>query len=178
MRLTDDEISCIATWEEIQAGFGRDDPATSARIEAIVAQLNSSDHCRAKVLQQDGISNYFVICVIPSVHTWSHLEPCRKVDGLLINLSACAPVGVVGPGRFVIEGVGFERMDIDQVIDPSALNGTTAECVVETLRHHSYELLTKAEVEMLLPAGVVAWEYCYGKAPWNRRFHALFADTD
>src|SRR5262249_55973502 len=95
MHLTNDEIRAIAEWQPIKAGFGRDNPQTAIRIRVIVDRINSSGDIGCEILEEDGLSNYFELFAFVVAAVSSECLS-RRVDGLLIYLSACGPVGVVG----------------------------------------------------------------------------------
>src|SRR5262245_62096902 len=95
MHLTRDEVIEIAAWGSTREGFGRDEPLTRTRIQAIADRINSLGDLGCERLTDDGISNYFVLFayVVAEVPSFAL---AHRVDGLLIYLSACAPVGVLG----------------------------------------------------------------------------------
>src|SRR5437764_6172426 len=109
MNVTREEIAAIAAWQSIQAGFGRDDAQTSIRIHEIIDRLNSSSDHGCEMLEDDGLSNYFVLFAFALADVPS-FALTRSVEGLLIYLSACAPVSVVGRSKKCV-GPGFSAHD-------------------------------------------------------------------
>jgi hypothetical protein len=179
MPLTNNEIKAIAEWQPIRLGFGREDAQTAIRIQGIVARLNSSGDLGCEMLEDDGLSNYFVLFAFVEADVPSNAI-ARSVEGLLIYLSACAPVGVVGRSRKCV-GEGFlshDPLQIDTIVAPDHPNGRLEEKTFEVIRSGGYELLSADEVSKPLPTGVKAYEYCFSPEPWDRVFHALFGNTD
>ena len=119
MTLTHNQIAAIAKWEPIQPGFGREDNRTGIRVQEIVDRINSSRVFGCELLENDGLSNYFALFAHPVSGVPSFaLE--RSVEGLLIYLSACAPVGVIGRASCIV-GAQFRAYDplaLDMLIDP------------------------------------------------------------
>lgn len=180
MPLTNDEIRTIAQWDPIRAGFGRDDPQTEIRIKAIVDRINSSGDLGCEILEYDGLSNYFVLFAF-AVADVSSNTPTRQVEGLLIYLSACGPVGVVGrSGKCVGPGCFWhDPLHLETLLSPDEANGRLEQTTIEEIRSCGYELLSVEEVSKPLPPAVEPYhEFCLGPEPWDRVFHALFGNTD
>jgi hypothetical protein len=95
MKLATEEIRKIAQWEAVGAGYGRENPETRIRVWSLADHLRSSVDFGCDVLEEDGLSNYFVLFtyVVADVPSFSF---AHSVNGLLIYLSACAPVAVAG----------------------------------------------------------------------------------
>ncbi len=179
MQLTNDEIEAIANWQPIMAGFGRDDAQTGVRVQAIVSRINLSSDFGCEMLADDGLSNYFALFAFASADVPS-FSLSRQVEGLLVYLSACGPVGVVGRSRKYIEpGLSsFEPLQIEALLPPDEPNGQLEELSFATIRLGGYELLSVEAVSKPLPPGVKPYEYCDSPEPWDRVFHALFGNTD
>ena len=179
MHLTDDEIRLIAEWEPIQEGFGRDDDRTGVRIRDIADQINSSGDFGCEILADDGLSNYFELFAF-NVADAPPQDGLRRVDGLLVYLSACAPVGVVGRSQKCIGAEFSSRgpLEIDKLIYPDHLCDPLEQKVFEAIRFGGYQLLSVEEISRPLPPGVEPYEYCFSSEPWDRVFHALFGNTD
>lgn len=179
MPLTDAEVAEIADWQSTHPGFGRDNAQTAVRVQEIADRLKSSGSLGCEIVKDDGLSNYFVLFAYIGAEAPSYpLE--RKVDGLLIYLSACAPVGVVGRSRKCV-GPGLSSHDplrIDTLLAPNRPSDHLEEEVFQAIRSSGYELLTPEEVSKPLPQGVKPFDYCHSPEPWDRVFHALFGDTD
>jgi hypothetical protein len=179
MPLTNDEIATIAEWEPIKAGFGRDEGQTARRIRAIVDQINSFSEFGCKMLEDDGLSNYFVVFAFVRAEV-RYDALSRNVEGLLVYLSSCGPVGVVGRSRHFV-GTDFLShgvLEMDTLISPDQAERRLEEVVFEAIRSGGYQLLSPAEVKQPLPPGVKPFEYCLSQEPWDRVFHALFGNTD
>ena len=92
-----------------------------------------------------------------------------------------APVGVFGGSTFS-EGEDYfacGNLGPDQVCDPASPSGWVAEVVVAAVHGISpYRLVGREVTDQPLPPGVEIYEYCLSTEPWDRVFHALFADTD
>jgi hypothetical protein len=179
MHITPDALAKIAHWQPAQEGFGRDDAQTPARIQAIANHLRESPSgFGCDILEEDGLSNYFVLFayVVADVPSFA-LE--RYVEGLLIYLSACAAVGVVGRSQHcVAPGLSaYSPLEIDDLLAPEHPAGRFEEITFAAIRSGGYELLSAEEVGQPLPSGVAPDEYCLGAKPWDRVFHALFANT-
>jgi hypothetical protein len=179
MPLTNDDITAIAEWQSIQEGFGREEAQTSIRIKAIVDRINLCGDHGCELLEDDGLSNYFTLFAFNVADVPSN-DPYRRVDGLLVYLSACGPIGVTGPCRKCV-GLGFSSHDplqIETLSSPDQPSGPLEEKVFEAIRLGGYELLSVAEVSKPLPHGVKPFDYCFSPEPWDRVFHALFGNSD
>lgn len=177
--LTDHEIGLIAGWDSIQEGFGRDDERTADRVRAISNRICSSGDCGCGLREDDGLSNYFVLFSY-RIADVPDFAPSRRVDGLLIYLSACGPIGVAGRSReFVGPGLfSHQHLDIPTLTSPETPSDRLEEVAYAAIRAEGYELLSSDEVSGSLPPGVQPFEYCYCAEPWDRVFHALFANFD
>jgi hypothetical protein len=179
MPLTDDEIVAIAKWQPIREGFGRDDSRTGMRIQGILDQINASGEFRCKLIADDGLSNYFALFAY-HVADQRAFSRAGQVDGLLVYLSACAPVGVVGCSQRISTRAltSHYPFEIDALISPDQFRSPREQNVLNAIRSGGYEVLSRDEVSKPLPPGVKPDEYCYSSEPWDRVFHALFATTD
>jgi hypothetical protein len=179
MHLTNDEIRLIAEWEPIQEGFGRDDDRTGIRIRDIAKRINSGDF-RCRILEEDGLSNYFVLLAFNIADAGWDEDLQWGADGLLVYLSACAPVGVVGRSHLCrgSNSASHGQLEIEKLISPDQLGDPLGQKVVEALYSGGYQLLSVEEVSRPLPPGVEPYEYCFSSEPWDRVFHALFGNTD
>lgn len=179
MPLSNDQLATIADWQATQAGFGRDAPQTAIRVRAIAARVAASDGFGCELVEEDGMSNYFVLFTyrVADVPTCA---AARKVDGLLIYLSACAPVGVVGRTRKFVcdEPTSAPILEMEMLLEPSAPACPLAEVTLEAIRAGGYQILTAEELSKPLPAGIKPLDYCLSREPWDRVLHALFSNTD
>lgn len=179
MPLTNDEIATIAEWQPIRVGFGRDDTQTAIRIKGIVDRINSSGDFGCEILEDDGLSNYFVLFAFAVADVPSNALS-RQVEGLLIYLSACGPVGVVGRARKCV-GPGCSLhapLRLEVLLSPEQPNGRLEQKSTEEIRSGGYELLSVDDISKPLPPGVKPYEYCFSSEPCDRVFHALFGNTD
>ena len=179
MSFSNDELSEIAEWQPIQAGFGRDDPQTEHRIRAVAARIGASDGFGCEIVERDGLSNYFVLFASRVADVPAYAA-ARKVDGLLIYLSACAPVGVVGRSRKFVadEPTSHQPLEIEMLLNPNAPSCPLDIVTLGAIRAGGYQLLTAEDVSKPLPAGIKPRDYCLISEPWDRIFHALFSNTD
>ncbi len=179
MLLTDAEIGTIAKWQPIREGFGRGDARTEARVRSIVEAVNGTDDFRCMLIADDGLSNYFTLFAY-HVAEQRAFSRAGQVDGLLVYLSACAPVGVVGCSQRISTRAltSHYPLEIDALISPDQFRSPLEQNVLNAIRSGGYEVLSRDEVSKPLPPGVKPDEYCYSSEPWDRVFHALFANTD
>lgn len=99
----------------------------------------------------------------------------------MVQLSLMAPVGVYGQSTFAVieRSVGWNNLGPEQVSDPDAPPDEIAAAIVAAIRELSpYRLVGREVTDQPLPIGVKIYEYCLCDEPWDRVFHALFADTD
>lgn len=178
MHLSNSELAKIAVWEPIREGFGRDTRQTKRRIQEIANQIRVIGETGCEILCDDSDSNFFSLFAdtVPEVSTFA--SACRLADrmpptgeGLLIYLSACGPVGIVGrsmassePGYWSCDG-----LTIDRLLDPEYPHGALEERTFKAIRAGGYELLSANEVARPLPPEITP--------PWDRTFDALFANT-
>jgi hypothetical protein len=179
MPLSDNDIRLISRWQPIRESFGRSDARTGARVRGIVDGINAAGDFRCKMLADDGVGNYFTLFAFNSSDA-RRLSLSKPVDGLLIYLSACAPVGVFGRSQRVEERLvcWHDPLELGSLISPEHLGDPLVEAVVNAIRRGGYEVLSPAEASRPLPAGIEPYEYCYSEEPWDRVFHALFANSD
>jgi hypothetical protein len=179
MPLTNDEIRAIAEWQPMKSGFGRDEHQTAVRIQGIADRISSFGDLACKILVDDGLSNYFVLFAFVAPAGTSDTRFCG-VEGLLIYLSSCGPVGVVGRSR-AYPGADYAvhvQLQIETLVSPDQPNGRLEELGFEAIRSAGYEILSVADVAKPLPDGIEPFDYCLCPKPWNRVFHALFGNTD
>lgn len=179
MSMTAEEIAKIAEWEPVHELLGRGQPLLLTHIQPIIDRITASRDLGCKILSDDGLSNYFTLFIflIADVPAFC-LE--YKVNGVLLYLSSCAPVGVFGRrSRCVAPRLtSYDALDIEDLIDPINPKGELEKRTVDAVRSGGYELLSAEEVGRPLPSGVKPFEYCLCHEPWDKVFHALFANTD
>jgi hypothetical protein len=180
MYLTDPQISAIAQWQPTELGFGREEPQTPLRVQQIVDQIKSSGLFGCDIVADDGLANYFVLFAYANANVDPSVAYAR-VEGILLYLSACGPVGVAGRSSRCV-GAGFEHvfdpLEIDTLIVPETSHGELERCTFEAVRRSGYNVLAREEASRRLPAGIEPYDYCPGPEPWDRVFHALFGETD
>ena len=70
-------------------------------------------------------------------------------------------------------------INFDGYASAGIANQWIAATVVAAVHDDSpYRLVAREVTDQPLPAGVEIYEYCLCAKPWDRVFHALFADTD
>jgi hypothetical protein len=184
MRFTDEELAKIATWNPIAPGFDRDDATIEAHIRPILDRLTADPRLKLNVMQDGGLANYFGFLVYEAAA--ARLLPdgwVRDVPCVVVKLSLMAPVGVFGQSSFS-ECVkpwifGCSNLGPEQVCDPAAPPDWISAAVVAATHEASpYQLVGREVTDQPLPSGVSVYEYCLCPEPWDRVFHALFADTD
>ncbi len=177
MNLSDHEIAQIAEWEPIRPGFGRGDAQTALRIQGILDEIKSSRDFGCDLLEDDGLSNYYMLFAFAQADVPQPF-PARQMKGLLVYLSACAPVCVVGR-KMLYRGYSVDsHLSIDSLISPDEADSQTEHRCFQAVRHGGYEVLSAEEVAKPLPPGVKPCEFFPGPEPWDRVFHALFSNGD
>jgi hypothetical protein len=178
MKLTDDEISAIASWKPIDDEFSS---IAKSAIASILYRIEASKTYTLRVFEDGGLSNYvaFLVCRTEEL---SHepRETYRKLQPLAVNLSLCAPVGVIGRihAYYGTEFCCIKYLNIDNLLDPSALTNDLERFVANVIAESPFTLMHPDDVRLPLPSGVVPYGYCLTPEPWNKHFHALFANTD
>ncbi|HEY8747995.1 MAG TPA: hypothetical protein VIM11_08475 [Tepidisphaeraceae bacterium] len=184
MRFSYEELSKIADWAAVAPGFGRDRTTIDTHIGPILDRLAADERLARAVSKDGGTSNYFAFYVYPATRgfVYSHANSdVRRVPCVAVQLSLLAPVGVFGESTF-FEGERFfasSNLEIEQVCDPASPPSWVAEAVIAATHGASaYRFVGRHMIEQLLPPGIEVYEYCLSAKPWNRVFHAMFADTD
>jgi len=176
MTLTSEMVEQIAGWKATQDGFGRDDAQTRIRIEAIIDELNSSKTFGCHLLEDDGISNYYLLFSFVVADVLS-FELTRNVLGVLIYLSACGPVGVAGrSARCVAPLLSYHHpLKIEDVIDAQHPVDALETATVKVIHRAGYELLTAAVAGAPLLSHIKPYGYP-AESGWNEDcvFGALF----
>ncbi len=178
MHLTDSDIEAIATWTPIDDSFVE---IAEQAIASILQNIEDSGTYTHNVFETGGLSNYVAFLACRSadlVH--APRETYRQLKPVAVYLSLCAPVGVIGrtAASYGTEFCGINYLDLDDLFDPSAPEGDLERLVVDAIADSRFTLLQPHEVRRPLPAGVTPDEYCFVSEPWDRYFHALFANTD
>lgn len=165
----------------MQPGFDRDQRTIDTYIQPILNRISADKRLALRQMNDGGLSNYFSFLVFdPSVHAPGYGNK-SNVPCVAVMLSLMAPVGVYGRSSFS-EGpsyFGYPDFEPEQVCDPfSPPDWMSASVVAAVHDPSSYQLIGRDETDQLLPTNVEVYEYCSCAEPWNRVFHALFADTD
>jgi len=180
MDLTPEAIAAIAGWQSVYPGFDRNDPlACKAHIQSVLDYVTSSGDLECHVLQDGGLSNYAVLFVfikkgMPAPTSYRH------VDGLLVYLSLCAPLAIVGYTRKCPDPdmTSYNSLTIRDLIAPEAFKEGMEIRTLAALHVGGYRVLSTEEVNQPLPPGVEPYGYCYADVPGDCVFTAIFADTD
>jgi hypothetical protein len=183
MRFTSDELAKIASWTPVFPGFDQEESTVENLIRPILNRLLADNRLRIRVTQDGGggLSNYFAFLAYDStlaspIGVGAHNVPC-----VVVQLSLMAPVGVFGKSTFseTDRSFGWSPLSPEQVCDPASPEGWVSAAVVAVVHEASpYRFVGREVTDQPLPAGVTIHEYCLCEEPWNRAFHALFADTD
>jgi hypothetical protein len=181
LRLTHNEVATIAEWKPINPAFGVDNPQTIMRVKAIVDGLRNVDDFGCK-WQDWQDANYVALFVYRhSDVQFSYGGQERLVEGLLVYLSACAPIGVVGRSCMSVtpSSEGWAPLEINTLLDPEYPSSALQAATYEVIRSGGYDLLTIKEVSERIPPEIKVNEYSLSpNEPQDRVFHALFACTD
>lgn len=181
MRFTDEELAKIAAWAPVVPGFDRDDATVEKYIRPILDRLSADGRVAVQVMQDGGLSNYFAFLVHEAVAGPPPKEEFRRVPCAVVQLSLMAPIGVFGQltSSQRDKYFGWSNLQPDQVCDPALPPNWVAAAVVAAVHEESpYRLVGREVTDQHLPPGVAVFEYCLCAEPWDRVFHALFADTD
>lgn len=175
-----DEIARIASWQSIHPGFDRDESTVNERIRPILDAITANAGTAFYIVESGGLANYFAFFVYQSFDAGSIGGTYQQVEGINVYLSLLAPVGVFGKSEasFGPDSFAWGPLDIPQLLDPRAPPNPLAALVVEAVSKSDYRLLSRAAVDVSLPAGVQPYEYCLSAEPWDRLYHAMFANTD
>ena len=183
MRFTDEELTNIAAWTPIEPGFGRETSIIEANIRPILDRVSSDKRLALRIMQDGGLSNYFAFLVCDATALQPQRSEAQGVPCVVVKLSLMAAVGVFGQSIFS-EGTrpyyfAHPGLEPDQVCDPNAppdwISAAAAAAIHDT---SPYRLVGREVTNQPLPPGVEIYEYCLCAEPWDRAFHALFADTD
>jgi hypothetical protein len=178
MKLTEENIVDIASWQAIDDEFAS---LAHPAIDSILHRIESTQAYNVKVFEDGGLSNYvaFLVCRKQELIHEPH-ETYRQLTPLAVNLSLCAPVGVIGCIRasYGTEFCCVDHLEIDDLLDPAVATREIENFVVSVISESPFRLMHPDEVRLPLPPGIVPYEYCYGPEPWDKYFHAIFANTD
>lgn len=176
--LTEEDIVEIASWQAIDDSFAA---VVQSVIESMLRRIESIEAYTVNVFEDGGLSNYvaFLVCRKQELYYVPH-ETYRLLTPLAVNLSLCAPIGVIGRihASFGTEFCCIDHLGIDDLMDPAFLGDDLERYVVILIAESPFTLLHPKEVQQPLPPGVVPHEFCYNPEPWDKYFHALFANID
>lgn len=181
MRFTDEELANIASWTPIAPGFDRKHGTIQTNIRPILNRLSSDRRLGLRNAQDGGLSNYFAFLVFDAALGRAPGGEALGVPCVLVQLSLMAPVGVYGLSTFSESkrSFGWSNLGPEQVCDPASPPDWITAAVVAAVHETSpYRLVGPEVTDQPLAAGVEIYEYCLCAEPWDRVFHALFADTD
>jgi hypothetical protein len=189
MRFSDEQLKRFAEWESVVPGFDRnvaynDDQAIHRHISPLIAEITASGQLTSHQFEDGGLSNHFAFFLhhssdLPDVSTFEDYSAV-EVPGITVYLSLLAPVGVfgrsssqIGPRCWI-----WGTLEISDVRDGSEAEGELERSLLSAISKTPYQLLSRADVAEPLPAGIHPYEYCFCEEPWDKVFHALFANTD
>lgn len=182
VELTHEELAKIAGWESVASGFGRDSQCVQNYIHPILELLSSDSRLKVRVTSDGGMSNYFAFLVQNnSAATSSCTTSVHQIPCVVVQLSLSLPIGVYGNSTFSVgeRFFAWSRLSPEQVSDPGSPSSWIAEVVIAAIHKASpYRLVNREITDQLLPADIKIYEYCLCDEPWDRLFHALFAETD
>jgi hypothetical protein len=98
MKLGDEEISRIATWDSVHIGFDREYSTIQRFIEPILERIKSTDGISITEFEDGGLSNYFSVFIYDQTRLRASKE-YEAYDGIVLYLSLLAPVAVMGIGE-------------------------------------------------------------------------------
>jgi hypothetical protein len=179
MKLGDEEIARIAIWESVYPGYDRQDFTIEHHIRPILNRLQDLVHISLYEFEDGGLSNYFAFFVYvkgDGITIGTDMKNC----GVVVYLSLLAPVGVTGLSE-MIGGATWKsspHLEIADVVSPDCSKDELLTLVFSAVQQSEYALLTPDEIRQTLPQNVTPYEYCMCREPWDRYFHALFANTD
>jgi hypothetical protein len=179
MKLSDDDISAIASRTPINDEFAAN--AESA-IASILRRIEVSEIYTHKVFEDGGLANYFAFLVCrTSELIQDPRQTYLRLTPVAVNLSLCAPVGVIGRihASYGTEFCCIDHLDLDNLFDPSASADEMERFVIGVIAESPFTLMHPDDARRpLLPGAVPYDDYhlCYG--PWDKYFHALFLNTD
>jgi hypothetical protein len=179
MNLGDAEIARIANWESVHPEFDRKNFTIEKHIRPILNRLQDFDGLSVYEFEDGGLSNYYAFFVYverDGVEVGTDVKNC----GVVVYLSLLAPVGVIGTSQ-MIGGAKWNsapHLEIVDVVSSDDSAGELLSLVRSAVLQSEYTILTSDEINRPLPPNVAPEEYCLCREPWDRYFHALFANTD
>ena len=181
MALSDSDLADIASWQSIEPGFDRIDATIDQHITPILVCLKADPRLKLRTIENGGLSNYFSFLVSDRLILQRYGKQITEAPCVVVMLSLMTSVGVYGFSTFS-EGpswFGHPNFEPEQVSNPWRPNDWISAKVVAAIHENSpYRLIDREESDRLLPVGIEIHEYCLCAEPWNRVFHALFANTD
>ena len=90
------------------------------------------------------------------------------------------PVGVLGRTSFTIAWKTFcaDHLEMASIIRPDRGTEEIVNAILDAFDKSIYRFLDLDDVSQPLPPHIKPEEYCFCAKPWDRAFHALFANTD
>ncbi len=178
MDLTPEAIDAIAGWQSAYPGFDRNDDLCKTRIQRLLDYFESSADLDCHILKDGGLSNYAVLFIFSRNDV--PLIVYRHVEGLLVYMSLCAPLAVVGHTHKCPDPdmTNYVPLTIEDLIAPDAFDDPVERKTLAVIQSGGYRVLSAEEVSRPLPPGVEPYGYCDADVPAGCLFTAIFSDTD
>ncbi|NQT40111.1 MAG: hypothetical protein HQ581_21650 [Planctomycetes bacterium] len=180
MLFSDEELAKIADWQPVADGFGRDDDTIRKHVMPALESLKASGFWDYHTWGNGGLSNYYSATVFPYQKRRRVFTTLTSFDCVAVYLSLMLPVGVVGRTSVSIDAriSAFTPLDLDSIVEPVYGADDLLNAVLDAFKDTAYQFMDRDAVSQPLPPNVTPDEYCLCSEPWDRAFHALFADTD
>jgi hypothetical protein len=181
MLFTRAQLENIAAWKPADESFASIDPIEQY-IRPAICTLAESYECH--IVDDGGLSNYYSVAIHPSLTKQEsslarHYKPYEG-NGALIYLSLMAPVGAIGRTSITVASdmFGASPLSMESLIDPERGIDETVDAILDAFNGSIYRFLDRHTLAQQLPPHITPDEYCLCDEPWDRVFHALFANTD
>ena len=169
------DMRCLADWQAIAPGFGRDSHVFERRIQPILQQLEKLDTTRDIWMMESG-GNSAHVCAF--VRSKSSKHPAS--NGMYVYMSLLAPIAAVARGHALVDkkSQSFKPPEPAEVLTLATAENDWERAVITAIEHGGFELLTPQQAMTPLPAEVAPYEYCLTAEPWDRLLHVLFSLSD
>ncbi len=169
------DMRCLADWQAIAPGFGRDSNVFERHIQPILQQLEKLDTTRDIWVIENG-GNSAHVCAF--VRSKNNDNPAN--NGMYVYMSLLAPIAAVARGHALVDKKiqSFKPPEPSEVLTLATAENDWERAVITAIEHGGFELLTPQQAMTPLPAEVTPYEYCLTAEPWDRLFHVLFSLSD
>jgi len=180
MPFSEEELAKIADWHPVVDGFDRDGDTIRNHIWPSLESIKRSGVWDYHVWGDGGLSNYYSATVHRAPKRQRTSSTPTSFDCVAVYLSLMLPVGVLGRtiASMGSRSFSFSPLDLDSIIEPVYGADELLNTVLDAFKNSVYQFLDRDAANQPLPPNVTPHEYCLCKEPWDRAFHALFADTD